>query len=326
MDGTLDILEHPLGFIAYLSYLKQTPDIWAHLGSSWTLYSLSFKNFGTCAYAQGPVNAAMKIRQDYHLEPDNIERIDIYGPIVTVVMEKFSQPHYKAHFTPINTQFSTKRSVVATLLFGGLTGDFFRTGNFEAKISKIQSLYDKTFLHHNWQQTIDLIKGVDGGIKGAGKPGVLSFGNAGEALRRFKKSFGSRPLIQSSDLPEILKLSSEDRYYLVKRFWKAYRAKLPFRNKNSRNAYRSHEGDLRKMSFPLSGRVQVRMRNGKILDAFCRIPPGFAGDPNRKEVVEKKFFRETIPVWGVQKAQYVREMVFILDDIQIRQLTDTLQN
>jgi 2-methylcitrate dehydratase PrpD len=320
MDGTVDIIEHPLGLVAYLSYLKKTPDIWAHIGESWTLYSLSFKKYATCAYAQGPVNAVLKIRQEHNPDPQEIERIDIFGPIVTAVMEKFSKPHHGSHYTPVNTQFSTRRSVAATLLFGELTGDFFRTGNFESEIIKIESLCSKTYLHHSWQQTVDLIKGVDGGIEGAGMPGVLSFGHAGKALRRFKKAFGSRPLIRIGDLPELVKLSAADRNFLFMRFWKAYRSKLPFKSRETREAYRSHEGDLKKMSFPLSGRVRIQMKNGEILEEYCKLPPGFAGDPNREQVVEDKYFRETSPVWGSEKAKHVKKMIKDLPDIQIRQL------
>ncbi|MFZ4633297.1 MAG: MmgE/PrpD family protein [Saprospiraceae bacterium] len=318
MDGPLDIIEHPLGFITYFSYLKYMPDIWAHIGESWVLYALSFKKYASCGYAQGPVNAALRI-QEQGIDPTDICQVDIHGPIVTVVMEKFSKPHYGAHFTPVNTHFSTRRSVAAALLFGSLGGDFFAEGNFESKINAIEHLYNKTNLFHDWQMTINLIRGVDEGIEGAGKQGVLSLGGAGKAMSRFKKAFGSRPLLHLGDIPALFRLSAADRNYFFRRYWRSvhFSERLPFMQ--TKSPY-SHEGDLSKMSFPLSGRVKVTLKDGQVLKASCHIPPGFAGDPLRKNAVLEKYFRETIPVWGEEKASRVKALVDRLPEISIRAL------
>jgi 2-methylcitrate dehydratase PrpD len=318
MDGPLDIIEHPVGFIAYFSYLKYMPDIWAHIGESWVLYALSFKKYASCGYAQGPVNAALRIREQ-GIDPADIHQVDIYGPIVTVVMEKFSRPHYGAHFTPVNTHFSTRRSVAAALLFGTLGGDFYSEGNFESKIQEIDQLYAKTSLFHDWPMTIYLIRGVDGGIEGAGKKGVLSLGGAGKAMSRFKKAFGSRPLLHLGDIPALIKLPSRDRNYFLQRYWRSvnFSGRLPFMQKKSQQSF---EGDLSKMSFPLSGRVKVVLKNGQVFDASCQIPSGFAGDPLRKDTVMEKYLRETIPIWGEEKANRVRMLVDKLPEISIRVL------
>lgn len=125
LDAALDILEHPVGFWAYLSYLKAVPQVWAHVGETWSLSTLSCKIHAACAYAQGPVAAALHAFENGPLDPDSIERVRAYVPITTLALESISSPHLGAGVTPVNTNFSTRRSVAATLIQGPLTGNSF---------------------------------------------------------------------------------------------------------------------------------------------------------------------------------------------------------
>lgn len=325
ITATLDILESPIGFLAYLTYIKEIPDLWGQLGKSWNLYAFSFKKYATCAYAQGPVNAALQIAREHQPQAAEIERVDILGPLVTVVMEKFSQPHHGAHITPVNTHFSTIRSVAAALLYGELTGDFYRDGNFESKIDEIHALSQKSHLSHAWELTAGFLRGMDQGIEGAGKRGVLGGDSAAKTLSRFKKAFGSRPMLRLSDVFELGRLNAPDRKYILRRFARAYRSRLPFFSQAQQLAYHSHEGDLRKMEFPLSGRVKVTMKDGRTFEGFCHIPPGFAGDPERMENGRIKYFRELQPVWGREKAEKVMHLVKKLDEYHTKDLIQLLK-
>jgi len=324
IDSALDIIEHPAGFVAYFSYMTETPIIWEHIGKSWVALSLSFKNFATCAYAQGPVTAALQIRQSPGFDPAHIEQVKIGGAVLSMVLEKFSAPHTGADFTPVNTHFSTRRSVAAALLFGELTGDFYERDNFERNIPAIKALYEKTELFHDWQLTINMMKGVDKGLTGAGKPGVLSSGSTSATLARFKKAFGSRPFFSAADIPHLFRLAAADRNYFLNRLWLAYRAKLPFFN-GTKASYRSHEGDLEKMSFAIGGKVTVKMNNGTRLEGYCEIPAGFAGDTRREEVVEAKYFRETTALLGPEKADNLRNLIAQLPGTSVRDLLTIFQ-
>lgn len=318
-DATLDILEHPLGFWKFFSYKKSIPGIWKYLGKTWVAYSISFKNFATCAYAQGPVNAAVNIYNHNLFGKEKIKGVIVEVPMITMVMEKFSIPHHRAGLTVVNTNFSTKRSIAAALLYGELTGEFYANGNFESKKNKIEILAKKIKLVHNWKLTIDLIKGIDNGLSGAGKPGVLGMSGARNTLDEFKKSFGSQSLLSWSDIPKLFSLKPTDRNYFFKRYWRGYREHLPFSSKITRDNYISHEKDLTKMEFRLSGIVTVELNNGKKIRQHCAIPPGFAGDPNRKEVVKKKYFRETEAVLGGAAINF-HNQVIKLEQIGVRDL------
>ncbi len=321
LDGAIDIIEHPVGFFTYFSYQKKIPVIWEHLGKSWVALALSFKIYASCAYAQGPVSAALQIRQSVGFNPFDIEKVDITCPLLTIIMEKFSKPHTGSDITPVNTHFSTCRSVAAALLYGDLTGDFYENGIFEKRIPEIKKMLAKITLTHDWQLTINMIKGIDKGLVGAGKPGLFSFGAAGEVLDNFKKAFGSRPLFQIRDIPHLMKLPYEDQNYILKRFWRTYRANLPFLKGGKKN-YRSHEGDLSKMCHAIGGKVIVNMVNGKRFESSCDIPPGFCGSAGREEEVVKKYFREATPVLGNENTRKVRCLIEQMPEINVKNLLE----
>jgi len=313
-----------MGFWKFFSYKKSIPDIWKYVGKTWVAYSISFKNFATCAYAQGPVTAAVNIFNSKEYNSDNIQAIEVEVPMITMIMEKFSLPHFEAGLTVVNTNFSTRRSIATALLYGELTGEFFKDGNFESKKNVISQLTDKIVLRHNWKLTIDLIKGIDDGLTGAGKPGVLGMNGAGNTLKEFRKLFGSQPLLSWGDIPKLFSLKRTDRNYFFKRYWQGYRELLPFSSKTARMNHISHEKDLQKMSFKLSGIVTVALKNGTKIKRQCTIPPGFAGDTNRKEVVRKKYIRETEPILGIA-AINILDQLANLEQIQLRNFLSVLR-
>jgi hypothetical protein len=94
--------------------------------------------------------------------------------------------------------------------------------------------------------------------------------------------------------------------------------------KNMDNDY-SHEGDLSKMEFNLSGRVEIFFKDGKRIAETCMLPPGFANDPERGKVVQSKFMREAIPVWGEAKSLKIMEMILHIEKYTITQLYDEIK-
>lgn len=324
MDGPLDIVENPVGFYKTFSYNKHMPEIWKWLGETWTLRSLSFKNFATCGYAQGSVNAAVKLKKNNTFSLDEITRINIYVPIVTVIMEKFSKPHFGAGITPVNTHFSTIRSVAAALIYGEITGSFYKAGTFESKAKEIQKLVDRIFLQHDWQLTINSMRGIDAGLANAGKPGFMSLGGSNKTFKQFKKAFGSRPLLQWNDLIELSKIPWKDLSYFLRRYLKSISI---FKPKSKRNADKdfSHEGDLGKMRFNISGRVELIFKNGNKVSEICELPPGFSDDTERDNLVQNKFMREASAVWGEAKSKRIMNMILNMENYKVAQLFDEIE-
>jgi len=319
MDGSLDIIENPAGFLAYFSYADRAVDIWRWIGETWVLYTLCVKNFATCGYAQGPVTAAIDLRKSNEFSMEEVDLIKIYAPLSTLVMEKFSKPHYGSSITPVNTHFSTIRSVTAALAYGELTGSFYRYGNFENKGETIMSLSKKGKLFHDWPMTINLVKKIDCGLVNAGKYGFLCLRSSEKTLDRFKKAFGSRSLFRWSDIGDIANIPFADQLYFIKRYLYSFNSSYGKKElyANAENSY-SHEGDLRRMTFPMSGRVEVVLKNGKKFISECTIPSGY-NPVEREQTIRNKFLRETLPVWGERKA---REILNIVLDFEQHQCSD----
>jgi 2-methylcitrate dehydratase PrpD len=319
MDGPLDIIENPAGFLAYFSYADRVVDIWRWIGETWTLYTLCSKNFATCGYAQGPVTAAVYLSKSNEFAMEEVDSINIYAPLSTLVMEKFSKPHYASSITPVNTHFSTIRSVTAALAYGELTGNFYRYGNFENKGQTIMSLSKKGQLFHDWAMTINLVKKIDCGLINAGRYGFLCLRSSEKTLDRFNKAFGSRSLFRWSDIRDIANIPFIDQFYFIKRYLHSFNGSYGRKElyANAENSY-SHEGDLRRMTFPMSGRVEVVMKNGKKFVNECTIPSGY-NPAEREQTIRNKYFRETIPVWGERKAADIMKIVL---DFEKHQCSD----
>jgi 2-methylcitrate dehydratase PrpD len=320
MDGPLDVVENPVGFLAFFSYTDRFVDIWKWIGESWILHTLSAKFYATCGYAQGPVTAAIDLKNSYDFSVGEIDKINIYAPMSTLIMEKFSKPHYGASITPVNTNFSTIRSVAAALIYGELTGDFYAHNNFEKKTDSILALSVKGQLLHDWGMTINLVRKIDSGLINAGKYGFLCLRSSEKTLERFKKAFGSRSLFHWRDIKGIANIPFNDQLYFLNRYRLSFSGKYG-RNGlyyDAENSY-SHEGDLSKMTFPMSGRVEVVLKNRKKLERTCVIPSGY--DPEKRDVtIRKKFLRESIPVWGEKKALEIMKIVLDFDKYQCRDL------
>jgi len=325
MDGPLDIVENPVGFYKTFSYNKYMPEIWKWLNHTWTLRSLSFKNLATCGYAQGSVNAAVQLKKNYTFSLDEISRINVYVPIVTLIMEKFSKPHLGAGITPVNTHFSTIRSVAAALIYGEITGNFYRAGTFESKAQEIQKLVDRIYLQHDWRLTILSMRGIDAGLANAGKPGFMSLGGSSKTFKQFKKAFGSRPLLQWKDLAELSRIPWKDLSYFVKRYLKSISV-IKRKSKMNPDDDFSHEDDLSKMSFSISGRVELVYSDGKKISETCELPPGFSNDPGRAELVQNKFMREASPVWGEAKSKRIMKMILEIENFTVAQLFEEIES
>lgn len=321
-----DILEHPVGFWEYFSYMDYVPDLWGNLGNTWSTLALSIKDQASCAYSQAAVVAAARLRQDPAFDLQAIQGIVVETSLLSVLMESFSQPHRGADITPVNTQFSTRRNVAAALLHGPLNGDFYAAGHFEGRKTAILALSERVELKHDWEMTIRLSQGFDAGLSGGGKPGLLGTGHASKTLSVMKKAFGTRRLLGPGDLlPLFNSVKRRDRNYFFRRYYKGLRPKFPFWSANARQAYRSQESQLEKIRFQLSARVRIRMKDGRELVAEQIIPPGFAGDLDRLQVARNKYFREVAPVLGQETAESLRAKIKSPASFPVRDLFKRLR-
>ena len=294
-EGSLDIIEHPAGFVKIFSKLSTIPDFWKSLGKTWSMDSISFKFYSSCAYSQGPVNAVLNAIEYKKISPKDISEIHLHSPLLTVVMEEFSKPHYQSGLNQVNINFSTKRSVSAAILYRGLDGSFFADHTDKKYHEEIMSLSNKVLIHHSWKHTIEMIMGMDACLENAGYPGVFDTGSTDKTLKHLKKVYKNRTLFELSEFKELLRLPKGYLSYLIKRILKSYVGK------NGLSQLKSFEKDLSKLQFRVGSKVEIHFNSGEILRGECDVPKGFAGDPDKKCRVIEKFERECNPIYGIEK-------------------------
>lgn len=298
MKGTLDIIEHPAGFVSSFSYLNYIPNFWQSIGKTWVMESISFKYYASCAYAQAPVNAVIELKKKHlDLNYEQIKKVIVKSPILSVIMENYSKPHYNSGLTQVNINFSTKRSVALALIFGSPDGTFYGANDLAKKYKLIDELSRKIEIKHSWKLSIDMIRGFDQCITNPGYPGVFGMSDSNKALKKTQAIYENRSLFEVGDIKQFIQLPKGDFKYLAKRYLNALKGKYIYKDK------RSAESDLAQLQFKVGAELQLILLNGETITHHCPIPKGFAGDSQREISVKEKYFRETIPVLGQQKSQ-----------------------
>lgn len=296
LSGALDIIEHPAGFVKSFSNLNNVPVFWHSLGKTWVIDSVSFKYFSSCGYSQGPVNAVLDAIKHKSVSPQDIESIQLHCPLLTIVMEAFSKPHYKSGLNPVNINFSTKRSVSAAILHKGLDGDFFANGNDENFYAEIIDLSEKINIHHNWRLTIEMIKGMDDCLENPGYPGIFDMDSSDHTLKKLRKVYRNRTIFNLFEFSQLLQLPRGYLQYLLRRVYRSYSGRTGLSD------VRSFENDLSKLQFKIGTIAEIRLKNGDKITGTCELPKGFAGDPEKKLRVIEKFKRECYPYYGIEDA------------------------
>jgi 2-methylcitrate dehydratase PrpD len=307
-----DIVEHEVGLVTSLSHYDRAPPVWDRLGKTWSTQAICFKPLAACAYACAATEAVADIVQDEGdaWEPGRVRRVDVDTTVLTLTMEGFSRPHVAGLITPVNTNFSTRRSVALCLLDGLPRGSHFVPERFVQLRDRIGAMSNRVFMRHHWPYTIHLLRGVDAAIDHPGRPGIYGMVEAHRTFDRFKAAFGTPKALSLRDLPDLIRLGWKDSSYLLRRYAVGLRSRLPFRTgKAGRAAYVSRETDLRLMSLRFGAGVRIKLDDGRVLSNEILTPPGFAGDPERAAIPPAKFRRE---VGDATSGEYAKALLDVL--------------
>ncbi len=311
LDAARDILEHRAGFFRQFTLHRTCPEPFVQLGAAWVTEALAFKRYSSCAYAAGTVDAVRSILTHDQVDPETIREIEIATTAPALILERLAEPHARERFTPVNVQFSIARSALMALRYGDVRGQHYSEKNFPRAIPFIQRLSSKIRLVHDWHLTLQLLRGIDDGLVGGGSEKSAGMVEFYRASREFKRKFGHTQSLQFRDIPRLLALSSSDQKYFLGRFLKGFASRVgdgrregPF-------------GDFRKLSWRMASRVAIRLQSGALLEATSLIPPGMAGDPNRREVVRDKLTVEGTPVVGRKNALTLYRRIMDLEKVPI---------
>jgi hypothetical protein len=312
MTGAKDILEHQAGFFSQFTLHRKAPKPFVQLGDAWVTEALSFKRYSSCAYASGTVHAVRSILERGPVESQAIREIEIATTAPAMIMEQLSVPHHRDLYTPVNVQFSLARSALMALRYGDIRGYHYSRENFAQAVPFIRTLASKTRVVHDWHLTLQLLRGIDDALVGGGAEHSAGMVEFYRASKEFKRIFGHTQSLQIKDVPKLLALSAADKKYFLGRFMQGFMSRL------SGRTGQASFGDFSKLSWRMASRVTIRLRSGERLEATSIIPPGMAGDPNRRKIVEEKIVVEGSGVIGKVNALTLYGKVMNLEKIPVR--------
>lgn len=268
VTGALDVIEHPRGVLANLSFAPR-PAMFAGLGEVWLTDSLAFKRLPGCAYLQSVGEAACAAG----VEADEIDGVTIEAGWLTCEMEELGAG---PDLSPVRVNFSATLSAAIALLAGRLTPAELDPAWLAANEAAIRSLAARITLRHDPALTAQTLLGS----LEAGASPDLGLGD----LLRIRRRLADVNMDGANPAPAIVRaLRSEPR--LRRALGGSLRNRL--RRRPSAGGIRDLDVARLRMTFP--SRLRIRLRDGseRTIDgtepASCGRPPD-----EQRAVVEEK--------------------------------------
>jgi MmgE/PrpD N-terminal domain len=264
VEGPLDVIEHPRGLLAHLSFFPR-PAMLGALGSVWLSDTLAFKPHPGCAYLQAAVDGALRAG----VEAAEVAAVEVRGGLLTVAMESLGR---RAGLSAVGVNFSAARSVAIALLAGRLTHHELAPAWLAGHAPEVEELAGRVHVGHDWALTLATARGpVD----------------AGASLRDVPARAWPRVLRRMREL-------GMDEARLAPREWARLLRRGELRGQlRALLATGSGEGiaglDTAAMRMPFPCRLSIRLRSGPTVEVEGS-EPGGCGRPvaEQRDVVEQK--------------------------------------
>jgi hypothetical protein len=267
--GPLDVIEDRRGLLTHFAFVRR-PAMLGELGRVWLTDTLAFKPAPGCAYLQAAVEAMLAAG----VTGADIASIEVEAGYLTLVMEELGR---RAGLGPVGVTFSTARSLAVASIAGRLTHRELSPEWLAEHGAAIEDLAARTKLRHDWQLTLDTIRGaVAGGaslrdVPVSAWPGIV---------RRAREAGLVEGALDRRELRGLLGDAGPLRELagIVRR--EALRRDGP-------RGMEAIETAALRLTFPC--RVRIRLRSGETIEADGR-EPGSCGRPldEQRAVVEDK--------------------------------------
>jgi 2-methylcitrate dehydratase PrpD len=289
LRGRPDVVEHERGLGGESSYLPLA-EVLGGLGEAWVTSALSCKIHPGCAYAVGPVAAALRATEGRGLEPRRIRRVEIASNALTTTMERLCESNAADVLDPVAVSCSARRSVAVALLEGGLAPSHLDEKWMEDNRYQVQAVTSRVRLHESRPLTMDLLWGMSEGIDLPAllkKVGLTRLWKVRGRLRSaYSEAMGERPPPRRRSWRELSPWSSSsqgggDTLSLLGEIVKKAAGGAPFEMAAC---------DFSALELRLGAEVTVETEDGRRLEGAVRIPPGVAGlghEERRRDVAGK---------------------------------------
>jgi hypothetical protein len=274
MSGALDVVEHPRGVLANLSFAPR-PAMFGGLGEVWLTDTLAFKRLPGCAYLQSVAEAACAA----DLDPGEVAGVEIDAGWLTCEMEKLGRG---AELTPVRVNFSAALTTAVGLIAGRLTPAELEPGWLSGNEARIRDLAGRVRIRHDPALTARTLLGT---LEAGASPG-LGIGD----LLRIRRRLADVNMDETSPTPALVRALAADRR-LRARLGSLVRARL---GGTPDSGVDGLDVAALRMTFP--SRLRIRLRGGgtRVLEGD---EPGSCGRPvgEQRVVVEEKLSRAASP-------------------------------
>ncbi|HEX7058766.1 MAG TPA: MmgE/PrpD family protein [Solirubrobacterales bacterium] len=277
VTGALDVIEHPRGVLAGLSFAPR-PVMFGGLGTTWLTDTLAFKRLPGCAYLQPVAEAALASG----VEADRVESVEIEAGWLTCEMEELGRG---PDLSPIRVNFSATLTTAIALLAGRLTPAELEPAWLSEHETEIRALAARVSISHDPALTAATLLGT---LEAGASPdlGVRD-------LLRIRRRLGDANMDEANPAPAVLGALRADRR--LRRFLsRSLRGRLAA-GSGDRGIDSLDTAALR-MTFPARLRIRLRDGSARIVEGT---EPGSCGRPlaEQRAVVE-----ERLTIAGVEPA------------------------
>jgi MmgE/PrpD N-terminal domain len=269
VSGALDVIEHPRGVLANLSFAPR-PAMFGGLGSVWLTDTLAFKRLPGCAYLQSVGEAACSAG----IESADVAEVEIDAGWLTCEMESLGAG---PDLSPVRVNFSARLSTAISLIAGRLTPAELEPAWLAANESEIRDLAARVTLRHDPALTAKTLLGT---LEAGGSPNDIGLRD----LLRIRRRLGDVNMAEANPGPALLRALAADRD-LRRAVGGTLRARL-----SGRAGPGGIEGlDVESLRMTFPSRLGIRLRDGTMRD-LEGAEPGSCGRPvtEQRAVVEEK--------------------------------------
>jgi 2-methylcitrate dehydratase PrpD len=269
VTGALDVIEHPRGVLANLSFAPR-PEMFGGLGQVWLTDTLAFKRLPGCAYLQAVGEAALAAG----VEAGEIDSIEVGAGWLTCEMESLGSG---SDLSPVRVNFSARLTTAIALIAGRFTPAELEPAWLTRNEAEIRALAARVDLRHEPAMTAQTLLGsLDAGA--SPDLGVAD-------LLRIRRRLGDVNMDEANPGPAVLRALSADRG-LRRVLGRSFRARLS-RSGGGSSGIDGLDAAALRMTFP--SRLRIRLRDGtvRVVDGT---EPGSCGRPldEQRTVVAEK--------------------------------------
>lgn len=322
--GPLDVIEHPQGYLARLSYVPQ-PWLISGLGRAWVTDTLAYKIYPGCAYIDTAVDATLALRAEFEQETgrplaaDDVAEVLVEATLLTVEMDHLSRTGGTFDpLNPVSLNFSIPGNIALALLKGRLTADDLRSSEIVAVKDSMLALAARVTLKHDWGLTVRFLEALDKTLGLDELAARLSLRDAIKIRQRAQDQYGSAMGFTLADLRQAWASAPGARA----RVWSGVKKRL---GRRGGRAFDLGSCRLENFTMPFAARVTLITRGGRKLTQTQEIPlagPGRPADETR-ELVGDKYRREAeAGLGGKQVDELLRAAPALETELTVRKLID----